>query len=191
VAAEPDLHPLIMRALVALVVVVFVALVVLFFGFVKLYRIPSSAMEPTLRCGRPALGCSGQASDHVVALRLRWPFRGVGRGDIVAFHTPPRAAARCGAGGIFVKRVIALPGETFAERDGAVYVDGRRLRERYVKLRDRQTLPRRRVPGGTYFLLGDARSQSCDSRVFGVVPRRDLIARVVATYWPPTRIVVR
>ena len=72
-AAEPDLHPLIMSALVALVVVVFVALVVLFFGFVKLYRIPSSAMEPTLRCGRPALGCSGQASDHVVALRLRWP----------------------------------------------------------------------------------------------------------------------
>ena len=179
------------RALVALVVVVFVALVVLFFGFVKLYRIPSSAMEPTLRCGRPALGCSGQAADRVVALRLRWPFRSVGRGDIVAFHIPPRTAARCGAGGIYVKRVIALPGETFAERHGAVYVDGRRLRERYVKLRDNMTLPRRRVPDGTYFLLGDARSQSCDSRVFGAVPRRDLIARVVATYWRPTRIVVR
>ena len=113
------------RALVALVVVAFVLLVVFFFAFVKLYRIPSSAMEPTLRCDRSEPGCSGQTSDRVLAVRLRWPFRGIGRGDIVAFHTSPRAAARCGTGGVFVKRVIALPGETFAERKGAVYVDGR------------------------------------------------------------------
>jgi signal peptidase I len=87
--------------------------------------------------------------------------------------------------------VIALPGETFAERKGTVYVNGKPLTERYVKLRERESFARRRVPEGSYFLLGDARSQSCDSRVFGPVPRRDLIARVVATYWPPTRIVVR
>jgi signal peptidase I len=179
------------RALIALAVVVFAALVVFFVGYAKLYRIPSAGMESTLRCAAPAPGCSGKANDRVLAIRLRWPFRGVSRGDIVAFHTPPRAAATCGSGGIFVKRVIALPGETFAERKGDVYVNGKRLEEGYVKLPDRQTLPRRRVPNDSYFLLGDARSQSCDSRVFGPVPRRDLIARVVATYWPPTRIVVR
>jgi signal peptidase I len=179
-----------LRALIALPVLVVAALVVCFVGYAKLYRIPSAAMEPTLRCAAGPR-CSGKTNDRVLALRFRWPFRGVRRGDIVAFHTPPRAAETCGTGGIFVKRVIALPGETFAERKGTVYVNGKPLTERYVKLRERESFTRRRVPNGSYFLLGDARSQSCDSRVFGPVPRRDLIARVVATYWPPTRIVVR
>jgi signal peptidase I len=179
-----------LRALLALPVLVFAALVVFFVGYAKLYRIPSAAMEPTLRCAAGPR-CTGKTDDRVLAIRLRWPFRGVSRGDIVAFRTPPRVAATCGTGGVFVKRVIALPGETFAERKGVVSVNGKPLTERYVKLREHETFGRRRVPSGSYFLLGDARSQSCDSRVFGPVPRRDLIARVVATYWPPTRIVVR
>jgi signal peptidase I len=191
VAAEPDLDPLMVRALVALAVVVFAVLVVFFVGYAKLYRIPSAAMEPTLRCAAPGVGCSAKTSDRVLAIRLRWPFRGVSRGDIVAFHTPPRAATICGSGGIFVKRVIALPGETFAERKGVVYVDGKRLTERYVTLREYKTRRPRHVPNGSYFLLGDARTQSCDSRFFGPVPRRDLIARVVGTYWPPTRLTIR
>jgi signal peptidase I len=179
-----------LRALLALAVVVFAALVVFFFGYAKLYRIPSAAMEPTLRCAAEPR-CSGKTDDRVLAVRFRWPFRGVSRGDIVAFHTPPRADATCGSSGVFVKRVIALPGETFAERKGVVSVNGKPLTERYVKLRDHDTWARRRVPNGSYYLLGDARSQSCDSRVFGPVPRRDLIARVVGTYWPPTRLSIR
>src|SRR5919199_4182253 len=157
-----------LRALLALAVAIFVALVVFFVGYAKLYRIPSAAMEPTLRCAAEPR-CSGKTDDRVLAIRFRWPFRGVSRGDIVAFHTPPRAGATCGSGGIFVKRVIALSGETFAERNGSVYVDGRRLVEHYVRFRDNQTFRRRRVPNGSYFLLGDARPQSCDSRVFGPV----------------------
>ena len=180
-----------LRALLALAVLVLAALVVFFVGYAKLYRIPSAAMEPTLHCAVPGVGCSGKTSDRVLAIRFRWPFRGVSRGDIVAFHTPPRADATCGSSGVFVKRVIALPGETFAERHGAVYVNGKRLEEPYVKVHDRQTLRRRRVPAGSYILLGDARPQSCDSRVFGPVPRKDLIARIVATYWPPTRLTIR
>ena len=176
------------RALIALLVLAFVVLVVFFVGYAKEYRIPSSAMEPTLRCGRPQTGCSGAADDRVLAIRFRWPFRGVSRGDIVAFRTPAPAVATCGSGGIRVKRVIALPGETFAERKGTVYVDGKRLSEPYVKLPDRDTWRPRPVPRDSYFLLGDARSQSCDSRVFGAVSRHDLIARIVATYWPPTRL---
>ena len=179
-----------LRALLALAVLVFAALVVFFVGYAKLYRIPSAAMEPTLRCAAEPR-CSGTTSDRVLAIRLRWPFRGVSRGDIVAFRTPRRADATCGSSGVFVKRVIALPGETFAERKGVVYVNGKPLTERYVRLRDHDTWAPRRVPKGSYYLLGDARSQSCDSRVFGPVPRKNLIARVVATYWPPTRIVVR
>ena len=180
-----------LRALLALAVLIVAALVVFFVGYAELYRIPSAAMEPTLRCSAPAPGCSGKADDRVLAIRLRWPFRGVSRGDLVAFHSPPRAVDTCGSGGIFVKRVVALPGETFAERKGIVYVDGKPLTERYVKLREYVTRRPRHVPNGSYFLLGDARTQSCDSRFFGPVPRRNLIARVVATFWPPTRIVVR
>jgi signal peptidase I len=179
-----------LRALLALAVLVFAALVVFFVGYAKLYRIPSAAMEPTLRCSAGPR-CTGNTDDRVLAIRFRWPFRGVRRGDIVAFHTTPRADATCGSSGIFVKRVIALPGETFAERKGVVYVNDKPLTERYVKFREHEAFRRRRVPNGSYFLLGDARAQSCDSRVFGPVPRGDLIARVVATYWPPTRIVVR
>src|SRR5919205_4026257 len=119
-----------LRALLALAVAIFVVLVVFFVGYAKLYRIPSAAMEPTLRCAEPRVGCSAKTSDRVLAIRLRWPFRGISRGDIVAFHTPPRAAATCGSSGIFVKRVIALPGETFAERKGVVSVNGKPLTER-------------------------------------------------------------
>jgi signal peptidase I len=180
-----------LRALIALAVVAFAALVVFFVGYAKLYRIPSAAMEPTLRCAAPAPECSGKTQDRVLAIRLRWPFGDVSRGDIVTFRAPPRATETCGLGGIFVKRVIGLPGETFAERKGVVYVNGKPLAERYVKLREYKTRPRRRIPKDAYFLLGDARTQSCDSRFFGPVPRRYLVARVVATYWPPTRIVVR
>src|SRR5918911_5573085 len=114
-----------LRALIALALLVVAALVVFFVGYAKLYRIPSAAMEPTLRCAAPGVRCSGATDDRVLAIRFRWPFRGVSRGDIVAFHTPPRAAATCGSGGIFVKRVIALPGESFAERRGVVYVNGK------------------------------------------------------------------
>ena len=193
-AAEQNRCPLIRRAafvLAALVGLVLVVGVVFFFVAAKSYRIPASSMEPTLHCARPGVGCQADRQDHVIAIRFIWPFRGPRRGDIVAFKTPPRAAVTCGFTGTYVKRVIALPGETFAERQGAVFVNRRVLREPYVKQRDDRSFPERRVPDGTYFLLGDARDQSCDSRVWGPVPRKNLIARVVASYWPPRRIGLR
>src|ERR687885_2350476 len=75
------------------------------------YRIPSSSMEPTLRCARPASGCDGRFSDRVIANRLAYRFRSPHRGDIVVFHAPAAAGA-CGAAGgeVFVKRLIGLPG---------------------------------------------------------------------------------
>ena len=85
-------------------------------------------MEPTLHCARPAIGCEGSHQDGILALK----YVGVGRGDIVVFHTPPAALVRCGAGGTFVKRVIGLPGETVSERNGVVFVDGKPLAEPYV-----------------------------------------------------------
>jgi signal peptidase I len=161
------------------------------------YRIPSSSMEPTLHCARPAPGCEARFSDRVLANRFVYHFRDPARGDVIVFETPPAAKAKCGAGGTFVKRIIGLPGETVQMkiRRGAayVYIDGKRLDEPYIEQDRRDIGPAEsfRVPEGHYFVMGDNRSQSCDSRVWGSVPRANLIGKVFMTYWPPQRISFR
>jgi len=150
------------------------------------YRIPSSSMEPTLHCaGGP--GCEARLSDRVLANRFIYRFRSPHRGEIVVFKTTPAAKQRCGAGGTFVKRLIGLPGESWSERNGFVYINGKKLNEPYIKAdrRDSETHSAQVIPKGQYFMMGDNRAQSCDSRVWGTVPRKNLIGEVFATYWPP------
>ncbi len=162
------------------------------------YRIPSSSMEPTLHCARPEFGCESDSSDRVLANRFIYHFRDPRRGEIVVFHAPKLATREC-TGGIFVKRVIGLPGEVWAERDGYTYIDGRRLSEPYVQpdRRDMETkslvdVPPtgtlRRIPKNMYLMEGDNRAHSCDSRVWGLVPRSAIIGKVFFTYWPVGRI---
>ena len=162
------------------------------------YRIPSPSMEPTLHCARPQFLCEGDGSDRVLANRFIYHFRDPRRGEIVVFHAPKLAKQEC-TGGIFVKRIIGLPGEVWAERDGYTYIDGRRLSEPYVEpdRRDMQTktlldIPPtgtlRRIPKGMYLMEGDNRAHSCDSRVWGLVPRSAIIGKVFFTYWPLGRI---
>jgi signal peptidase I len=169
-------------------------LVVLILLTSTLYRIPSSAMEPTLHCAKPLSGCEAEHVDRVIASRLLYRLRDPHRGDIVAFRVPPAAAIACGGvGGTFIKRLIALPGERWREQDGFIYVNGKKLDEPYVKpeRRDGDTIPVKTVPKGQYLLLGDNRSSSCDSRRFGTVPRKNLVGPLIATYWPLSRISIR
>jgi signal peptidase I len=160
------------------------------FYVVNPYRIPSSSMEPTLHCARPGMGCEARFSDRVLADRLIYHFRDPHRGEIVVFNTPEAAKQRCGAGGVFVKRIIGLPGEVWSERNGYVYIDGKRLNEPYIQAdrRDHETNPPKKIGKDQYFMMGDNRASSCDSRVWGTVPRKLLIGEVFFTYWPPTRI---
>jgi signal peptidase I len=157
----------------------------------KPYRIPSASMEPTLHCAKPVADCLGSFDDRVIANRLAYDFSSPKRGQIVVFKAPP-AAAQCGdgEGTTFVKRLIGLPGEQVSERDGTIFINGKPLNEPYIDpaLRDHQTGTWPRVAPGHYFFLGDDRAFSCDSRVWGTVPRSGLIGPVLVTYWPPNRI---
>jgi signal peptidase I len=129
-------------------------------------------MEPTLHCAG-SKGCRSFHSDHLVV--SRWG--PIGRYSVVVFRLSKSSS-------ILVKRVIGLPGENIAEDRGTVIVNGRRLLERYISAdhRDYGSFGPRLVPKGTYFLLGDNRRHSIDSRQFGVVPRSQIIGRVLFLY---------
>jgi signal peptidase I len=159
------------------------------------YRIPSSSMEPTLHCARPSAGCEAHFSDRVLANRFIYRFRDPRRGEIIVFKTPGNSPV-CGttrAHEVFVKRLIGLPGETVSERDGIVYINNVRLNEPYIQASRRDHNPPGSwvVPKGQYFFMGDNRAQSCDSRVWGAVPRANLIGEVFFVYWPLNRISFR
>lgn len=158
----------------------------------KPYRIPSSSMEPTLHCAKPGDECEGTYNDRIIANRLSYVFGNPQRGQIVVFKAPASASA-CGGrdgGTTFVKRLIGLPGDVVSERDGVVYIDGKKLDEPYIdpNMRDTFTKSYGRVPPGHYFFMGDNRAFSCDSRTWGTVPRSSLIGRVVFTYFPFDRL---
>jgi signal peptidase I len=161
------------------------------------YRIPSSSMEPTLHCARPAAGCEARFSDRVLANRFIYHFRDPQRGDIVVFRTTPAVKRKCNAGGTFVKRIVGLPGETVQLRvirgREYVYIDGRKLDEPYIQPNRRGFGPGEtfKVKEGQYFLMGDNRASSCDSRQWGGLPRENILGKVFMTYWPPQRISFR
>jgi signal peptidase I len=151
-------------------------------------------MEPTLHCARPGVGCTGRLNDRVLVAKIVYRFRDPTRGEIAVFHAPALARKRCAEGGTYLKRVIGLPGETVSVRSGVYYVDGRKLDEPYLSPADRDYAATRTWPKlgrDEYFVMGDNRLDSCDSRTWGPVPRSAFIGPLVATYWPPTRWTVR
>jgi signal peptidase I len=161
------------------------------------YRIPSSSMEPTLHCARPAQGCEARFSDRVLANRFIYHFESPKRGDVIVFNVPLEAEKKCGAGGTFVKRIIGLPGDTLQIRvihgAGYVYINGQKLDEPYIQQDRRDIGPAKtyHVPRDDYFMMGDNRASSCDSRSWGPLPRENIIGKVFMTYWPPNRISFR
>jgi signal peptidase I len=171
--------------IVAALVIAFLIKTFLFQAF----YIPSESMVPTLKVG-----------DRVLVNKLSYDLHDVHRGDIVVFKAPPQAEA----GNIkdLVKRVVGLPGDVVEARDDSgalcdteshagichVYVNDRRLDEPYVHGQTTLNMPRLKVPAGHYFMMGDNRTASRDSRYFGTVAKSSLIGRVFVRIWPPKSI---
>lgn len=116
------------------------------------------------------------------------------RGEVVVFHAPPEAGCPEGAGCDFVKRVIGLPGETIEVKDGVIWVNDKQLEEEYLpsEFTTRAGPYTSRGPvnigPNEYFVAGDNRDHSSDSRAWGPVEYRDIVGRVFFRYWPPQKI---
>ncbi len=118
--------------------------------------------------------------ERIFINKFVYRFEPIQRGDIVVFRYPLDMSKS------YIKRVVGLPGEWVSIRDGRVYVDGRRLMERYIppSYLDHQSYPPVYVEPDHYFVLGDHRESSNDSRVWGTVDRNDIYGKAVFVYWP-------
>lgn len=148
---------------------------------VEPFWIPSESMEPTLH------GCSGCNNDRLLVDKLSYHLHAVHRGDVVVFRRPPGVEA---AESVLIKRVIGLPGETVSGHDGKVWIGSRPLMESYVNpvCHGTADFSAVTVPSGRYFMMGDNRCDSNDSRVFGPIPKSSMIGRAFLIIWPFSRI---
>jgi len=158
-------------------IAVLLAALVRTFAF-QTFWIPSSSMVPTLG-----------VYDRIVVQKAFFTWRDVREGDIVVFSHPPRD--RCGGppDADLVKRVIALPGQTIYSSGNSVYVNRRLLAEPYLPPREPLGPPIAsrqhpyRVPAGEFYLLGDNRANSCDSRYWGPIKGSTIIGKAVLVWW--------
>lgn len=148
-------------------------LTVLFFGVVRLlvqnYRVDGFSMEPTLH-----------DKQYILVDKASYYIHSPERGDVIVFEWPRDTSQD------FVKRIIGVPGDTVqVAANGVVTVDGVRLNEPYVNDLDNPYGPETwKLGTNQYFVLGDNRGDSSDSRDWGVVPRNDIIGRAAIVYWP-------
>jgi signal peptidase I len=184
-----------------LIILVAIGLAIAIQAFiVKPYKIPSESMVPTLAIGQ-----------RVLVNRLGNDFSDPHIGEIIVFHPPQGAIDQSPACGVpvsggqicpeptsreasvnFIKRVVAGPGDTISIADGHVVRNGKMQKEPFIapcQSGEACTYPRAiTVPAGHWFMMGDNRGMSDDSRFWGPVPRKWIIGGAFATYWPVGRI---
>ncbi len=158
------LHDLSVAVLFCFFLITFVA---------QAFRVQGTSMEPLLADG-----------ERIVVNKFVYRFRPIERGDIVVFWYPRDPSVS------FIKRVVGLPGDSVELRAGRLVVNGVPMKERYLpdSYRDADNYPATIVPQGYYFVLGDHRRSSNDSRSWGEVPQRYIYGQAVFRFWPPRRI---
>jgi signal peptidase I len=145
---------------------------------VQTFFIPSGSMEPTLHVG-----------DRILVNKLSVRFGTINVGDIIVFKAPPTEHCDDGSYSDLVKRVIGLPGQTITSKGNTVYVNGKPLKERWKYWPDlNPAIKKLKVPANNYYVMGDNRANSCDSRFWGTVPRSDIIGKAFFRMWPLSRV---
>jgi signal peptidase I len=154
-----------------------IALTVLMFLVIRFavqnFNIEGHSMEPSLH-----------NQELILVDKWTYLFRPPARGDVIVFIAPPQPSQD------YIKRVIGLPGDVITIQNNTVIVDGVALKETYVDPRNQgNTIEDRHivnmvVPPNDYFVLGDNRANSSDSRVWGFVPKQNIIGRAALVYWP-------
>ncbi|MGH9114307.1 MAG: signal peptidase I, partial [Acidimicrobiales bacterium] len=178
-APAPPRRHLHRRAVVEWVVILGIAVLAAFLirtFVVEPFFIPSGSMEPTL-----------QVNDRVLVNKLSYDLHPVHRGDIVVFRKPPNDVSP----GIsdLIKRVIGLPGETISAHGGSVYINGQKLAEPWLpKGVTTAAFGPVHIPKGDYFMMGDNRGDSADSRVIGPVSAKLFVGRAFVRVWPLSRL---
>jgi len=145
---------------------------------IQTFVIPSKSMKPTLHVG-----------DRILVNKLSVEFGSINVGDVIVFKAPPREHCNDESIADLVKRVIGLPGQHLTSKGNTIYVNGKALKEPWTYFRTIGTpMGHVTVPQDSYFVMGDNRADSCDSRFWGTVPRSDIIGKVFLRVWPPSRI---
>jgi signal peptidase I len=153
------------------VAVLFCFFLVTFVG--QAFRVQGTSMLPLLEDG-----------ERILVNKLVYRFRPIARGDVVVFWYPRDPSVS------FIKRVVGLPGDIVELRQGVLLVNGKPVEEAYLdpRFRDRETYPPQEIKRGYYYVLGDHRNSSNDSRSWGEVPEKYIYGRAEARFWPPAKI---
>ncbi len=170
------------KGLIEWAVIVVVALLAAFLiktFVVEAYYIPSPSMSPTIKTG-----------DRLLVNKLAYDFGGVHRGDIVVFTRPPSDPEVTIKD--LIKRVIGLPGETISSGlDGAILIDGHAIAQPWLtpdaKAHPGPSIATMRIPAGEYFVMGDYRGDSYDSRFFGPIRGSSIVGQAFVRIWPVGR----
>ncbi|MBZ5503357.1 MAG: signal peptidase I [Acidobacteriia bacterium] len=169
---EPAPHPVSRRELRGwtrdLAVALGLVIVIMIFLYQPV-KVEGTSMNPLL-----------SDQERIFINKFVYRFEPIERGDVVVFWYPLDRSKS------FIKRVVGLPGEMLEIRSGHVYVDGRELHDQFVPsgYLDGSNYGPRRITAGEYFVMGDHRDSSNDSRVFGPVPRPYIYGKAVFAYWP-------
>lgn len=146
-------------------------------GSVQYTPINGPSMQPGL-----------QSEQGVIVNKLAYVFGAPKRGDVIVFHPPVSPSEE------YIKRIIAIPGDTITLTDTTVTVNQAQLKEPYVNPADTgpnengQVIPPTKLGPGEYWVMGDNRGNSIDSRAFGAVPRQNIVGKAEMVVWPPTAI---
>jgi signal peptidase I len=170
--AEPDARPYAESRLSLWLRDILISVAASFLIIMFLYqpvRVEGTSMQPELR-----------DQDRLFINKFAYHFENISRGDVVVFHYPRDPSKS------YIKRIIALPGDRLDIDEGRVYVNGKRIDETYVprRYRDTRSIPEMVIPPNEYFVMGDHRSISSDSRDFGPVPRDLIYGKAAFVYWP-------